>query len=109
MFLVITTPNNRDTSVDVIAPRFITDDPAKALTEARIAGNDALSEFVGHVLIYEIGVDERHDLHCATAEEDNYRNILVYRAWRRHHNDDWSEHFMGSMKTMEEFATALAS
>ena len=88
MFLVVTTPNARDTNVAIFSPRLITEDSEKAFSEARKACTDKDSVYVSNVIVYELTVDRAYTLEEAKYDRGNMVYIATYSvALGRWHED----------------------
>ncbi len=87
MFLLVTTPNARDTTVAVTSPRLITEDPERAFSEARKACTDKDSFFVSQVIVYQLKADRVYHLDDAKSVD----GIVIYIAYRSSRDDQWVE------------------
>ena len=91
MYLVLTAPNASDSTVAVIAPRIITEDPRQAINVARGACRDEYSAFISIVFIYKVKQDRVYSFNDAL---EGINGLVVFTAWRHPNDDDkWVETF----------------
>lgn len=85
MYIVISHPNNRDTSACVIAPRYIGDDAKRALVEARLVWTQKDVVFVSSVVIYKLVPETTYLLKDSLGREDDPSKTIRCVMWM---NDD---------------------
>jgi hypothetical protein len=91
MFLVLTTPNNRDASASAIAPRYLGSDAGLALSCARNAQQDGEQIYVSTIIIYDLAPGRQYHPRGYLGNTDPLKSPYAYFAWQT--GPEWVENF----------------
>ncbi|HEY4489683.1 MAG TPA: hypothetical protein VJC12_00305 [Candidatus Paceibacterota bacterium] len=102
MYLVFIKANARDTTVPSYGPCFVTEDPVKALQEARAVFEHSMRWFVSSVTIYSIQKDRFY--HLDDFLNENFeKNAVFFSFWASTPElGETVERFFGDFKSLSE-------
>ena len=83
MYVVIAESNARDTSTPSISPRVITEDPKRALLEARKAFRDN-RPFLSGVAVFRLETEFSYSMDASSGTHENPCLLLVFNSWSNH-------------------------
>ena len=97
LFIVISIPNCFDPSAPT-APRIITEDPARAIREARkVFANEDDRPYVANVIIYQMLREKVYTALDSRGSHQEPAKTIVYVAWEHPHEHRIVEDFYGSL------------
>ncbi|PJE73933.1 MAG: hypothetical protein COV01_03790 [Candidatus Taylorbacteria bacterium CG10_big_fil_rev_8_21_14_0_10_41_48] len=96
LYVVVSRPNSRDTSMCNEAVRVTTGDPLIALNIARATERDHDHNFISIIMVFRIKFEHAYTMKDFSGHDDNGKENLVYISHNSHdYGKDWPAYFRG--------------
>jgi len=96
LYVVVSRPNTRDTSMCNEAVRVVTRDPLVALDVARATERDHDHNFISLIMIFRIELERVYTMKDFSGRDENGKKNLVYISHNPHeYGKYWPTHFRG--------------